>query len=127
FSLVCLLLLTFTPLQVGTGLFLVGMVLYAAGLAGLIVAVLNFRRTPLGQPVTRGLYAVSRHPQIVALFFAFLGMSLAVGSWSALVALLISRLLQHPAILAEEEACLEQYGDSYREYMEQVPRYLLFI
>ena len=29
-------------------------------------------------------------------------------------------------ILAEEEACLAQYGDSYRDYMRRVPRYLVF-
>jgi protein-S-isoprenylcysteine O-methyltransferase Ste14 len=29
-------------------------------------------------------------------------------------------------IVAEEKACLQQYGESYRSYMQRVPRYLLF-
>jgi protein-S-isoprenylcysteine O-methyltransferase Ste14 len=125
FSLACLVLIVFTPLKIGSSAFVVGMVLYVLGLVGLIVAILNFRNTPAGQPVTRGLYTVSRHPQIVMLFVAFLGMCLAIGSWLALLTLLMSKLLQHVGILAEEEACLEQYGDSYRDYMKQVPRYFL--
>ncbi len=126
FSLACLLLIILTPLKVGSAVFIVGTVLYILGLAGLVVALFNFRATPLGQPVTKGLYRVSRHPQIVMLFVAFLGMCLAIGSWLALLTLLISKLLQHYGILAEEEACLGQYGDSYQAYMKQVPRYLLF-
>jgi protein-S-isoprenylcysteine O-methyltransferase Ste14 len=31
----------------------------------------------------------------------------------------------HFRILAEEGTCLRQYGDSYRVYMERVPRYFL--
>ena len=53
-------------------------------------------------------------------------MCLAIGSWLALSALLMSRVLQHFGILAEEEACLAQYGESYRAYMRAVPRYFLF-
>jgi protein-S-isoprenylcysteine O-methyltransferase Ste14 len=127
FSLVCLVLIFLTPLKIGSTVFVVGAVLYTLGLVGLVVAIFDFRVTPVGEPVTRGLYTVSRHPQIVMLFVMFLGMCLAIGSWLALLALLTSRLLQHFGILAEEEACLEQYGESYRSYMKRVPRYILFI
>jgi protein-S-isoprenylcysteine O-methyltransferase Ste14 len=126
FSLVCIVLIVLAPLKIGSPVFVMGAILYVLGLVGLIVAILNFRNTPLGQPVTKGLYTISRHPQIVMLFVAFLGMCVAVGSWLALFALLISRLLQHYSILAEEEVCLEQYGDEYRAYLQRVPRYFLF-
>jgi len=127
FSLACLVLIVLTPLKIDSGAFIIGAVLYVLGLVGLVVAIFDFRNTPIGQPVTRGLYRVSRHPQIVMLFVSFLGMCLAIGSWLALLTLLLSRLLQHLGILAEEEACLAQYGDSYRDYMKQVPRYFLII
>ena len=126
FSLACIVLIVWTPLKVRAVVFIVGTALYLLGLAGLVVAILDFRNIPFGQPVTRGLYRVSRHPQIVALFVAFLGMCVAVGSWPALLALVLSKLFQHPGILAEEEACLAQYGASYRAYMQRVPRYLVF-
>jgi protein-S-isoprenylcysteine O-methyltransferase Ste14 len=124
FSLACIVLVVLTPLKTASLTFYVGMVIYTLGLAGLIVALSNFRSTPLGEPVSAGLYRVSRHPQLLALFVAFLGMTLAIGSWTALVMLVVSRVIQHYSILAEEQACLEQYGESYREYMRRVPRYL---
>jgi len=126
FSLGCLVLLALTPLKFGSIGFVMGTVLYILGLAGLAWTLMVFRQTPLGQPVTGGLHRISRHPQIVSQFVIFLGMCLAIGSGLALLMLLASRLLQHFSILAEEEACLAQYGDSYRAYMQSVPRYFLF-
>jgi protein-S-isoprenylcysteine O-methyltransferase Ste14 len=126
FSLATLVLIVFTPLKLTSSVFVIGMVLYAAGLVGLVLAMLNFRDTPPGQPVTRGLYKVSRHPQITALFVLFLGICMAIGSWAALLMIVMSRLLQHFSLLAEEEACLQRYGQLYRDYMARVPRYFLF-
>ena len=68
----------------------------------------------------------SSDAQTVALFVLFLWVCVAIGSWLALFALMMSRLLQHFGILAEEEACVRRYGASYRAYMERVPRYFLF-
>jgi protein-S-isoprenylcysteine O-methyltransferase Ste14 len=126
FSLVCLVLIVFTPLKIDPGVFIIGLVLYLPGLVGLVMAIMSFRNTPIDQPVTRGLYMISRHPQIVMLFVSFLGICLLIGSWLAVLALMISRVLQHYGILAEEEVCLAQYGESYRDYMKRVPRYFLF-
>jgi protein-S-isoprenylcysteine O-methyltransferase Ste14 len=127
FSLACLILLFLTPLKIGSPILLTtGAAVHLVGLAGLVVSLFNFRNTPLDEPVSRGLYRISRHPQIVALFVVFLGACLTIGSWIALFMLLASRLMQHFSILAEEEACLAQYGDSYRAYMNRVPRYFLF-
>ena len=125
FSLLCIVLLVCTPLKFGTWFFWVGVVLYLVGLGALVVSLLTFRKAPEDRPATSGIYRLSRHPQLVALFIAFSGMCLAVGSWPALVALIISRAMQHPGILAEEEACLAAYGQAYRRYCDEVPRYLL--
>jgi protein-S-isoprenylcysteine O-methyltransferase Ste14 len=126
FSLACLFLIILTPLKMNSSAFTLGIILYAAGLAGLVVAMSNFKDTPLDQPVMKGVYKISRHPQIAAVSVIFLGICLAIGSWIALFTLVMSRLLQHFGILAEEEACLRRYGESYRSYMERVPRYFLF-
>ncbi len=50
---------------------------------------------------------------------------IAIGSWFALFVLIIPKFFGHFRTLAEEEACLEQYGDLYRAYMKRVPRYFL--
>jgi len=126
FSLACLVLIFLTPLKTNSSAFIVGLILYAIGLAGLVAAMLSFKDTPPNQPVTRGIYRVSRHPQIGALFLIFLGICVAIGSWAAVFTLVLSKLFQHFGILAEEEGCLRQYGESYRAFMERVPRYFLF-
>jgi protein-S-isoprenylcysteine O-methyltransferase Ste14 len=127
FSLITLVLIILTPLKIHTGIFILGLILYAIGIVGLVVAMFNFKDTPSNQPVTKGVYKISRHPQIVAQFIFLLGICLAIGSWMALFTLLMSRILQHFGILAEEEVCLKQYGESYQAFMKSVPRYLLFI
>jgi protein-S-isoprenylcysteine O-methyltransferase Ste14 len=124
-ALVCLALIIFTPLKLGNPVFSVGAVLIAVGLIGLVKALFDFKNTPLDEPVTHGLYRVSRHPQIVMSSVVLLGACIAIGSWSALAMLLAARILSHFGILAEEEICLEQYGDAYRAYLERTPRYLV--
>jgi len=99
--------------------------LFALGLAGFVIALFNFKNAPLDQPVTRGLYRISRHPQQLMFFISFLGICVAIGSWLALFIQIVSSLFLHSRILAEEKACLERYGDSYRDYMKRVPRYFL--
>ena len=126
FSLACLILIILTPLKIGSSVFVIGLVLYTVGLASLAVAMWNFKDTPLDEPVTKGLYTISRHPQIVALFVIFCGICLAIGSWIALLMLILSKVFQHFSILAEEEVCLKRYGDPYRQFMQRVPRYFLF-
>jgi protein-S-isoprenylcysteine O-methyltransferase Ste14 len=124
-ALVCLALIICTPLKVGNPVFSVGTVLMAAGLIGLVKALLDFKNTPLDEPVTHGLYRVSRHPQIVMSSLVLLGACIAIGSWPALAMLLVARTLSHFGILAEEEICLERYGDAYRAYLERTPRYFV--
>lgn len=120
---VSLALIILTPLKIGHPVLVAGALTTALGLAGLVWALVDFRRTPTDQPVTRGLYGVSRHPQIVMSFFVLAGACLAIGSWSALVILIASHLFTHLGILGEEEVCAEQYGDAYRAYLKKVPRY----
>jgi protein-S-isoprenylcysteine O-methyltransferase Ste14 len=125
-ALACLVLLTFTPLKTGTPVFWAGLVVTVLGLAGLVAALINYRNTPFDQPVARGVYRISRHPQIVMASTVLLGGSIAIGSWPAVLALLAARILSHYGIIAEEEVCLKQYGDSYQDYMRRVPRYFVF-
>jgi len=125
-ALVSLILITLTPLKIGRPVFVVGLVTGAVGLIGLVWALISFRDTPVDQPVTSGLYRVSRHPQIVMAFVVLLGACLAIGSWSALALQIASHFFTHLGILGEEEVCAQQYGDAYRAYLKRVPRYFVF-
>ena len=123
---ICLALLIFTPMKIGSTVFIIGAIVVVLGLVGLVKALFDFRNTPFGEPVERGIYRISRHPQIVMSSVVLLGGCITIGSWLAILVLLVARVLSHFGILAEEEICLKQYGDAYRAYMDRVPRYFLF-
>jgi protein-S-isoprenylcysteine O-methyltransferase Ste14 len=120
------LLLVFSPLRIGHAVFVVGTAVFALGLIGVVVALLNFRSAPPGQPATQGLYRVSRNPQSMMLALVFLGVCLTTGSWAALLLLAVVAVCYHFRIRAEERSCLAQYGDAYWDYTARVPRYLPF-
>jgi protein-S-isoprenylcysteine O-methyltransferase Ste14 len=120
-----LILSILTPLRRAHIVFPVGLALYALGLAGFVVALFNYASTPADQPVTSGLYRVSRHPQQFMISVSFLGISIAIGSWIAFLLICIGIIGAHYKISAEEQACLELYGEPYRKYLDQVPRYFL--
>ncbi|GMV93525.1 MAG: hypothetical protein AMXMBFR82_33030 [Candidatus Hydrogenedentota bacterium] len=113
-------------IKFGTLWFYVGMPLFAIGLAGYTWSLANYRGTPPGGPIVKGIYRYSRHPMYVTSFIAWLGAGLATASWIILAANLVLFALMHHTNQIEERECLRQYGDSYRSYMERVPRYFLF-
>jgi protein-S-isoprenylcysteine O-methyltransferase Ste14 len=121
-----LILIVFTPLKIGMPVFIIGAAFVLVGLAGLVKSLFDFRNTPLDQPVTRGTYQISRHPQIVMASLILLGASIAIGSWTAVILWAAGHLFSHWGILAEEKICLKQYGESYRQYLQSVPRYFVF-
>jgi len=125
-ALISLVLMTLTPLKIGRPVLVIGILTSVVGLIGLVWALISFRDTPIDQPVTRGLYRVSRHPQIVMSFVALAGGCLAIGSWTALAIQIVSHFFTHLGILGEEDVCTQRYGDAYRAYLKSVPRYFVF-
>lgn len=123
----CLLLIIFSPLKTGSPLFIAGAVLFGVGLAGFVKALIDFRNRPLDRPAERGLYRVSRNPQEVMLFVSVCGIALMIGSWLVLFLQILAAASSHVRTSAEERTCLERYGEPYREYMDRVPRYFLFL
>jgi len=119
-------LIIFTPMKIGAGVFIPGIILFFCGLAGFIIALINFKNTEFDKPATTGFYKISRNPQVLSLFMLGCGICMVTGSWPAFFILILSALFGRARTLAEEERCLEQYGDSYRAYMKRVPRYFLF-
>ena len=126
FSLVNIIIILLAPLKMGTA-FVCGVVLYTAGLAGLVTAVIHYRDSPLGEPIRTGLYRFSRNPQILSIFVSFTGMILVVSSWVSLLFLAVTITGSHFSILGEEKRLTEQYGESYVEYKKKIPRYFLVL
>ncbi len=126
FSIINLILIVFMPLKIGTVEFLIGLIFFLIGLTGFAIALFNFKNAPLNQPITSGLYKISRNPQMVMMYLIFFGMILMIGSWFNLILLVTSISCVHFSILAEEKRLTEQYKEQYLEYKKKVSRYFLF-
>jgi protein-S-isoprenylcysteine O-methyltransferase Ste14 len=126
FALAAIILILFTPLKISQTIFWIGLVLTLIGESGFLYSLYTFNRTPKGEPVTEGLYKVSRNPQWVTFAVGMVGFSFMVGSWIVLALLLIRIVMNHFRILGEEIALEVQYGGAYLEYKKSVPRYLVF-
>jgi len=114
----------FLPLKLGTIWFVVGLALFLLGMAVNTVATVNFIKTPMNQPVTRGAYRYSRHPIYVALVMIYLSVSIASASWVFLLLTAVLLVQVSLSVIEEEQSCLNKYGDAYREYMNRTPRWL---
>ena len=125
FALAALILLPFNSLKIGQPIFWIGLALYLVGFIGFVHSLYSFNVTPLGEPVIDGLYRISRNPQWVAFAVTLTGISLMVGSWTILFLISVRIIMNHFRILGEEKALEQQYGESYLEYKESVPRYFV--
>jgi protein-S-isoprenylcysteine O-methyltransferase Ste14 len=127
-SMVVMLLLiaysVFLPLKSGTVWFSAGLATYLVGLVLYRTAVVNIATTPVGQPWTKGMYRYSRHPMTFSSSIAWVGASVASGSWILLLLSALVAVLQTAEANAEERGCLETYGDEYRDYLNRTPRWI---
>lgn len=74
--------------------------------------------------ITGGLYRWVRHPQYLALAILGLGVVLIWPRFLVLVSYLVMLFLYYSLARWEEERCLAQYGDTYREYLARTGRIL---
>jgi len=130
------------PMAVGWGLrgpavllpFTVGALLVAAGLAMWARTVLLFASygegtlapwEPTQNLVVRGPYRYVRNPMITAVIAILLGEAAIYGSLAVLAwALAFFGLNVTYIPLVEERALEERFGESYREYKKNVPRWI---
>jgi protein-S-isoprenylcysteine O-methyltransferase Ste14 len=119
-------IISLTPMDFPSAGFNIGIVIYAFGIVGLMIAIVNYISTPLNEPVTKGIYRISRNPQEFMIGVACLGICFTIGSGIAILVLLVAKIFTHFTIIAEEEACLRMYGKSYEDYVKRVRRYFIF-
>jgi protein-S-isoprenylcysteine O-methyltransferase Ste14 len=116
----------FLPLQLGTWLFYFGLLIYLLGLVMALMVSISFSSAPLGEPLSKGVYAISRHPQYLGFFLAYAGIGIACASWVFLLCALVWIVSWQFGIVEEERILLEKYGDAYRQYMNRTPRWIGF-
>jgi monoterpene epsilon-lactone hydrolase len=110
----------------------IGLIPIALGVAGLAwIMVAAFVQAPkkveLRMPaflLTRGPYAYSRNPMYVSELTLWLGWAVFYGSFSVLIGFAILFALLVPGARYEERVMEARFGDTYRAYRSDVPRWL---
>jgi len=111
----------------------IGLGLAIFGVVGLAWCFVLFARVGRGTPnptrppeilVTIGPYQWTRNP--IALFHAaaLIGLSLFLGSLSAVVLVILLSVPVHFGMLREERTLEARFGDAYRAYRASVPRWI---
>lgn len=114
----------FLPLKIGTVWLYVGLPIFVLSLVMTVMININFATTPLDEPVTKGVYRISRHPVYLSGFLLYVSIGIACASWVLLLLAVAWIILWHIVVPAEERFLLEKYGDAYREYMNKTPRWI---
>ena len=119
-----LLLLTpfFLTIKEGTVWVVVGVPLMGVGWVLVALSAVEFARRH--GPLSGGIYRFSRNPMYVGYFLYFVGIGVATASWWYVFLAVVEQIALYWLIRAEERWCLAEYGEAYRRYTREVPRYL---
>jgi protein-S-isoprenylcysteine O-methyltransferase Ste14 len=112
------------PLEIGTVWLYLGLLIFAVALVMTVMTTHSFATTPFNEPVTKGIYRISRHPTYLSGFLLYVGMGVACVSWVMMLCGMLWAVLWHIVVPAEERFLLEKYSESYREYMKRTPRWI---
>lgn len=118
--------LVFSPLlaeiKPAPGFKLAGWTVYLGGLIILALGLISYCQQEGLK--TGGIYRYSRNPLCVGYLFLYLGTALLISSWFHLLLTIVYQTAVHGLILSEERWCMREYGASYQEYSNSVPRYI---
>ena len=88
----------------------------------------DVRASAQQQVVTRGAYSLLRHPSYTAAIILNTGLALALGSWAAVIVLVIVSLVVYSyRISVEERALCTAIGEPYQEFMRSRKRLIPFV
>jgi protein-S-isoprenylcysteine O-methyltransferase Ste14 len=114
----------FLPLKLGTEWFYVGILISILGTILSFMAGVSFATAPLDEPITTGVYRISRNPMYFGVFLMYIGIGIACASWVFLLCAVVWVVSWHFGVPEEERILLEKYEDAYREYMNRTPRWI---
>jgi protein-S-isoprenylcysteine O-methyltransferase Ste14 len=114
----------FLPIQLATVWFYTGLFFYVIGLILITIATFNFISAAADQLITTGVYRYSRHPVYLSTFLICLGAGIASVSLLFIFLSVIMAFCFNIEALIEERYCISKYGNSYREYQNNVPRWI---
>ena len=122
-----LIVVLFMPLQFDTSYFVIGIITFILSFVAYIISLMNYATSIPDKPVTTGIYKLSRNPQQITTIFMWIGIGIMTNCLLIIVVCSIQLFTVYPTFKAQENFCIDKYGDDYIEYMKVAPRYFLFL
>jgi protein-S-isoprenylcysteine O-methyltransferase Ste14 len=114
----------FLPLKTGTLWLYLGLPVFVVALVISTAAIFSAGSTRIDEPVTRGVYRISRHPIYLSGFLMYLSIAICCASWLVLFCAVLWIAFWHIVVPTEERLLIERYGETYREYMNKTPGWI---
>jgi protein-S-isoprenylcysteine O-methyltransferase Ste14 len=114
----------FLPLKLGTPWFYVGLIIFLLAMFIQVTACINFITTPIDKLITGGIYRYSRNPIYLSSLLFLISIGITTASWVILLVSVVFLVLANIVVISEERYCKEKYGNTYREYLNKVPRWI---
>ncbi|MDR0681684.1 MAG: hypothetical protein LBG15_07555 [Dysgonamonadaceae bacterium] len=102
----------------------IGICTFLFGLSGYIRAMYDYATTSPDIPVTKGIYKISRNPQLIMSAILWTGVGISAGSYIIIIVCILQLILSYPGFLAQEQTCIKKYGREYINYMNKTRRYI---
>ena len=103
------------------GLLLLGWAVLAVGAALVVLSLVTLRRRGTGALVRDGVYGVVRHPMYVGGMVMFISHPFFGQHWTVAVSSAVGAVCCYMLVRSEDQRLMEKFGDSYTEYMREVP------
>jgi len=84
-----------------------------------------FERT--SELVTAGIYRYIRHPLYASLLYLAWGAFFKNISWISVILLFVASATLFAAARADENECIQYFGNQYKAYMERTKRFIPFV
>lgn len=123
-TILILVYLFFLKIDTGAGWFYAGIALYSLGIVLYAISTINYAKPDRNGMNLKGIFKISRNPMYVAYFIIFLGCAVLTESWILFGLLIVFQISAHWIILSEERWCMQQFGEEYKKYMDNVRRYI---
>ena len=75
----------FLPLELDTLWFFAGLIIILLALIMVLMSSISLSTAPLGEPLSKGVNAISRHPGYFGFFLGLIGIGIACASWASSV------------------------------------------
>jgi len=113
----------FLPIIFGIS-FYIGLIIFTLGIIFVGLTITSWMNTPENEVIKIGNYRYSRNPMYISMFLTHIGISIVTLSWVFFLLTIIYSILTIMIVFFEEKACIQRFGESYKKYMRETPRWL---